>query len=85
MLVCFGASWPFSIAKALRTRRVSGKSPVFMFLIIAGYAAGILHKFLNPPSPDAPGLAAYVIGLYAVNFLLVSIDLGLYFKFRARN
>lgn len=25
MLVCFGASWPFSILKAVRTRVVRGK------------------------------------------------------------
>jgi hypothetical protein len=82
MLLCFGASWPFSIAKALRTRQVSGKSPIFMLLIIAGYAGGITHKILNPPAPDAPGLAAYVIWLYALNFLLVTTDLSLYLKFK---
>ena len=83
MLLCFGASWPFSIAKALRTRQVSGKSPIFMSLIIAGYTAGITHKILNPPV-DAHGLAAYVIWLYAFNFLLVSTDLCLYLKFRKK-
>lgn len=29
MLLCFAASWPFSIVKALRTKVVIGKSPVF--------------------------------------------------------
>ena len=82
MLLCFGASWPFSIAKALRTRQVRGKSPVFMALILAGYAAGIAHKILNPPAAGAPGLAAYVVWLYALNFLLVFADLGLYLKYR---
>ena len=83
MLLCFGSSWPFSIAKVLRTRQVSGKSPVFICLIIAGYASGIAHKMLNPPV-NAQGLAAYVVWLYALNLLLVATDLCLYFKFRAK-
>ena len=33
MLICFGVSWPVSIAKALRTKEVAGKSPWFMILI----------------------------------------------------
>jgi len=42
MLVCFGLSWPISIAKALRTEKVAGKSPVFMGVICLGYLSGIL-------------------------------------------
>ena len=34
MLLLFGASWPVSIAKALRTKVVAGKSPVFMVIVI---------------------------------------------------
>lgn len=81
MLICFGVSWPMSIAKALRTRFVRGKSPLFMSLIIIGYASGVTHKIFNPPPPDS-GLANYVIWLYAFNFVVVSIDLILYFIFR---
>ena len=84
MLLCFGASWPFSIAKALRTRQVRGKSLIFMGLIWVGYAAGITHKCLNPPPSDAPGLAAHVVWLYAFNLLLVTLDLGLYLKYKAK-
>ena len=83
MLLCFGASWPFSIAKVLRARQVGGKSPLFMCLIIAGYAAGITHKILNPPV-NAQGLAVYVVWLYALNLLLVATDLSLYLKFRKK-
>ena len=46
MLICFGVSWPISISKALRTKVVAGKSPVFMSIVIAGYACGIVHKLL---------------------------------------
>ena len=73
MLVCFGVSWPISIAKSLRTRIVAGKSPLFMAVLCCGYAFGILHKLLY--SMDA------VIGLYALNLVLVATDLTLYFKY----
>jgi hypothetical protein len=73
MLLCFGLSWPVSIAKALRTKMVAGKSPVFMTLIIVGYLCGIIHKVLY--SPD------WVTLLYAVNMFMVAIDLFLYFRY----
>ncbi len=73
MLVCFGISWPISIAKSLRTRVVAGKSPLFMSILIVGYACGIAHKALH--SCD------WVIALYALNLVLVATDLGLYFRF----
>ena len=31
MLFCFGFSWPFSIAKSIRTRSTKGKSLMFAF------------------------------------------------------
>ena len=82
MLICFGMSWPANIYKSLRTRFVRGKSPLFMALVSLGYASGVLHKILNPPGADAPGLARYVIILYAINFVLVTSDLFLYYRFR---
>lgn len=76
-LICFAISWPISISKALRTKIVIGKSPVFMSLIILGYVFGIIHKTLY--SRDI------VIFLYIFNALLVSIDLFLYFLFIGKN
>jgi hypothetical protein len=73
MLLCFGVSWPISIAKTLRSKTVAGKSPLFMGIVIAGYASGILHKILF--SRD------WVVTLYAINLVMVAIDLGLYFRF----
>ena len=46
MLVCFGASWPFSIIKSLRSKSTKGKSLMFMMLIELGYVFGIIHKLL---------------------------------------
>ena len=85
MLVCFGASWPFAIAKTFRARDAKGKSLVFMSLILLGYAAGIAHKIINPPAPGAPGLAAHVVWLYALNFALVAVDFALCVKYGAHN
>lgn len=73
MLVCFGLSWPISIVKTLRTRMVLGKSALFMWIICIGYLSGIVHKLLY--SRD------WIIALYALNLLLVAIDLFLYFKY----
>lgn len=84
MLICFGVSWPISIAKAVRTKHVRGKSRLFMSLILLGYASGILHKYLNPPASGSAGLAPYVIWLYAFNFAMVAIDLTLYMKYKDR-
>jgi hypothetical protein len=73
MLVCFGISWPISIAKTLRTRQVAGKSPAFMLIVILGYLSGVVHKLLY--SRD------WVIALYALNLVMVGIDMALYFRF----
>ncbi len=77
MLVCFGVSWPISIAKSLRTKMVKGKSPGFMAVICVGYLSGMLHKAFY--SLD------WVIALYALNFVMVAVDLGLYFYYSRRS
>jgi len=73
MLICFGVSWPISIAKALRTKKVEGKSPLFMAIICLGYLSGIVHKLLYAFD--------WVIALYTLNLLMVATDLSLYFYY----
>ena len=73
MLVCFGLSWPISISKALRTKKVEGKSPVFLAVICLGYLSGILHKLLFA--------LEWVIALYAINLVMVATDLFLYYRY----
>ena len=75
MLLCFGAGWPFSIAKSLRTKCVDGKSPAFMLILLNGYLCGIMHKIFY--------LFDWIIILYTVNFFLISFDLFLYYKYSA--
>ncbi len=73
MLICFGISWPVSIAKAVRTRVVTGKSPLFMAIVCLGYVSGVIHK--------AVFAFDWVIVLYVMNMLLVAVDLSLYFLY----
>lgn len=77
MLLCFGASWPVSIAKTLRTKVVAGKSPLFMIIIFVGYLSGVTHKILY--SMD------WLVWLYVLNMVMVSIDLSLYLYYSRRN
>ena len=77
MLICFGISWPVSIAKSLRTKVVSGKSPLFMAIVCLGYVCGVAHKVLY--SFD------WITALYAMNMILVAVDLLLYFRYLPRS
>ncbi len=74
MLVCFGAAWPVSIWKSIRTRQVAGKSLFFLLIILVGYVAGILHKLVYRYD--------LVIFLYALNALMVAADIALYLRNR---
>jgi hypothetical protein len=74
MLVCFGAAWPVSIYKSLRSRAVAGKSLPFLVIVFAGYAAGILHKLLYRYD--------LVVFLYALNAAMVALDAALYLRNR---
>ena len=77
MLVCFGVSWPISIAKSIRTRVVVGKSPLFMGIVCVGYVSGIIHKVLYAFD--------WVTILYALNFAMAAADLFLYFRYLPRS
>ena len=77
MLICFGASWPFAVAKTYKTKSVKGKSKLFLSLIIIGYIFGIINKIIN--SMD------FVFWLYVINLLLVSTDFILCILYMKRN
>ena len=74
MLICFGAAWPFSIYKSLRSREVGSKSLLFLTVIFTGYVAGILHKLFF--------YFDYVIYLYVLNAAMVVVDILLYLRNR---
>jgi len=73
MLLCFGCSWPFAIAKTIRSKTVEGKSIVFIVLIFIGYLSGIVYKLV--------GEFDNVIWLYATNGSLVFTEIVLYFRY----
>lgn len=76
MLICFGAAWPFSIYRSLRSRSTNGKSLLFMLVLILGYLAGIANKLANG--------ADLVLWLYVLNLIMVSTDAGLWIRNRRR-
>jgi hypothetical protein len=76
MLICFGVSWPISIFSVWKTKRTEGKSLVFAAIVFIGYVSGILHKLFF--------YYDYVIYLYGLNLLFVSIDLGLTVYYRSQ-
>ena len=72
MLICFGMSWPISVYKSIRSKSTKGKSVMFIIAIIVGYISGIIGKIVNEQ-------ISYVLILYCINLIVVSVDLGLYF------
>ena len=80
MILCFGASWPFNVAKSYRARTAKGKSLLFLILIEVGYIAGIAAKLANPVYMAAFGEKWYVLFFYVLNLAMVSVDLALYVR-----
>jgi hypothetical protein len=80
MLVCFGFAWPIDILRTLKRRRVEGKSVTFMGIVLMGYMSGLTAKFIAAcagscwPQP--------VTALYALNAILVAVDIALVIHFR---
>ncbi|MFA6569143.1 MAG: hypothetical protein WCS96_13105 [Victivallales bacterium] len=74
MLVCFGVAWPFSIWRTWKTKAARGKSMWFLCIVLTGYVSGVIHKTLN--------CLDYVIILYVMNAILVSVDMALTLKYR---
>ncbi|MBP1558066.1 MAG: hypothetical protein J6B40_00630 [Oscillospiraceae bacterium] len=72
MLVCFGLSWPISVWKSWTSKSTKGKSIIFTAAILVGYLFGIMGKILN-------NNINYVLVLYLINVIFVTIDFCLYF------
>ena len=73
MVICFGISWPVAIAKSWKSKTTKGKSLVFMLFIWVGYICGIASKLIA-------GNLTYVFAFYILNIIMVSVDIGLYFR-----
>lgn len=72
MLICFGISWPISIYKSYTSRSTKGKSVIFLYIVSAGYIAGILHKIFY--------YYDIVIVFYIINLVMVLADTALYHR-----
>lgn len=80
MIVSFGASWPLNVIKSYKVRTTKGKSLPFLLLILFGYVAGITSKFVNEAYMANIGEKWYVLFFYILNFIMIVVDLVLYFR-----
>jgi len=80
MIVSFGASWPMNVMKSYRARTAKGKSLAFLCLILFGYVAGIISKLTNPAYMAEFSQKWYVLFFYFLNFIMVAVDMALYFR-----
>ncbi|MCE5249006.1 PQ-loop repeat-containing protein [bacterium] len=81
MIFCWGVSWPAAVIKTYRTKSIDGVSIVFLWFVFTGYISGLLFKISEASSS---GTINPVIVLYIFNFLLVGIELILYYRYRRR-
>ena len=78
MLFAFGFSWPFAIARTYRAKRVDGKSPAFMIIVLVGYLCGIAAHLVEDTK-------LWLCWVYLLDMALVATDLTLYFRYSRRN
>ena len=77
MLVLFGLSWPFNIAKSCRSRTAKGKSVVFEYFVVIGYLIGLLGKLITF---SRTGVLPYSTWFYVADILMVLTDMVLYYR-----
>ena len=73
MLLCFGASWPINLTKALKARTAKGTSLPFLCMIECGYLCGILAKVIGHN-------VNYVLIFYFLNIFVVGLNIAVYFR-----
>jgi hypothetical protein len=78
MLVAFGISWPFAVYKTFHTKKVEGKSFIFLVFIFIGYVSGTIYKFTTNLD--------LVVALYLLNgsMVLAEIILTLIYNQKTR-
>ncbi len=70
MMICFGFAWPSSIYKSYKAKSNTGKSLHFLVIILLGYLSGLVYKIFY--------VFDNTIYLYAVNTVMVSVDIAIY-------
>jgi hypothetical protein len=79
-IFCFGLSWPLSIYKSVKSRTAKGKSLFFEIFILAGYAVGIVRKFIQLSGGSSGFIFWLGFFFYVLNFVEIAVDVGLYFR-----
>ena len=72
MMICFGFSWPISVVKNIKAKTAKSMSLPFILLILFGYLAGVVSKFLSHN-------INFVLIVYFINILSVCVNLTVYF------
>ena len=81
MVICFGASWPFNIIKAYKSKSTKGTSLQFMSLIDFGYVCGMANKMMTLADKGSLTWLQWVaFAFYIVNFALVTTGIVIYFR-----
>ena len=82
MIICFGLSWPLLVYKSWKCRTVKGKSLLFTMFVWVGYIFGIAKNFILFASGSNSWIFFLGWAFYFFNFLMISIDILLYFRNR---
>ena len=81
-IFCFGLSWPLSIRKSYVSRTAKGKSLFFEVFLLIGSACGIARKIIQTAQGGSGFIFFLSFFFYVLNFIEISIDVGLYFRNR---
>jgi len=80
-IFCFGLSWPISIRKSYISRTAKGKSLFFEVFLLIGYACGIVRKIVQFTALGHNDFLFFLSSFfYILNFIMISIDVALYFR-----
>jgi hypothetical protein len=72
MLLSFGAAWPAAIYRSWTSRQTGGKSLLFLYIVLFGYACGIVNRLLQG--------ANFVLAIYLLDVGLVATDICIYYR-----
>lgn len=79
MLVGFGCSWPFNIAKSIKSKTTLGKSLYFEIIVVISYLFGVAAKLIIFRET---GVLQYSFWFYILDITLVMTDICLYIRNR---
>lgn len=75
MLLCFASAWPFNIVRCYKARTIKGMSLPFLLIIELAYVLGMINKIVI-------GEVNHVFAFYVLDFVLVLIQVFIYFRNR---